>query len=136
MEVLAWKVRISVLWLFYAVAMSASAVLDFMEPGVIEEIMAGEIRGMQISAGFLLFASLFWLILLIMAFLSLILKDSANRWTNIILGIVFAVFHIVNLIGHVAKGELPPAHLLLDVSMIVVPALIAWHAWKWPTQEA
>jgi len=136
MEVLAWKVRISVLWLFCAVAMSASMVLSLMDPGVIEGVMAGEMEAWQISAGLLLFVSLFWLIPLVMAFLSLTLKDAANRWANIILGIVFAVFTIVNVIAHTMKGEPPVGHLLIVLSMIVVPALIAWHAWKWPTQEA
>jgi len=136
MEVLAWKVRISVLWLFCAVAMSASMVLSLMEPGVIEGVMAGEMDAWQISAGLLLFVSLFWLIPLVMAFLSLTLKDAANRWANIILGIVFAVFTIVNVIAHTMKGQPPVGHLLIVLSMIVVPALIAWHAWKWPTQEA
>lgn len=136
MEILAWKVRISLLWLFCAVAMSAAMVLSFMEPGVIEEMMSGEVEGFQISAGFLLFMSLFWLIPLVMAFLSLTLKDAANRWANIILGIVFAVFTIVDVIAHTMKGEPPVGHLLIVLSMIVVPALIAWHAWKWPTQEA
>ena len=131
MEVLAWKVRISVLWLFCAVAMSAGMVLGFMEPGVIEEVMAGEM-----SVGVLLFMSLLWLIPLVMAFLSLTLKDAANRWANIILGIVFAVFHIVNVIRVTMTGELPVGSLLIALSMIVAPALIAWHAWKWPTQEA
>jgi hypothetical protein len=131
MEVLTWKVRISVLWLFCAVAMSAGMVLGFMEPGVIEEVMAGEM-----SVGVLLFMSLLWLIPLVMAFLSLTLKDAVNRWANIILGIVFAVFHIVNVIRVTMTGELPVGALLIALSMIVAPALIAWHAWKWPTQEA
>lgn len=136
MENLTWKVRISVLWLFYAVAMSATMVLAFMEPGVIEGIMAGEMGGEQISAGFLVIFALSFLILLIMAFLSLVLKESANRWTNIILGIVFAVFTIYDTVSHVTKGGLSPALLLMHLSMIVVPAVIVWHAWQWPTQEA
>jgi len=136
MESLTLKVRIAVLWLLLAVAMSASMVLGFMEPGIIEEIMAGEIEGWQISAGLLLFFALFWLIPLTMAFLSVTLKDSPNRRTNIILGIIFTVWNIFHLLSHLVQGQLPLNHLVIGLWTIVVAALIAWHAWKWPKQEA
>jgi len=134
MESLIWRLRISVLWLFYAVAMSAGMMLYLMGPGAIEDIMAGETEGMKISTGLLMFMALFMLIPLIMAFLSLILKYSANRWANFILGIIFAVFDLVDVIGQLTKGETGP--ILIGLSMIVVPALIAWHAWKLPKEEA
>ena len=133
MERLTWKVRISVLWLFMAVAMSAHSILAFMDPAAMEEL--GE---MQMSAGMFVFMALFWLIPLIMAFLSLILTDSANRWANIVLGIVFTVLNIWHLIMHLAEPSVEPSvHQILVIgSTVVVAALIAWYAWKWPKQEA
>ena len=129
MEILRWKIRISVLWIFMAVAMSAHSVLAFMEPGAMEQI--GE---MQISAGMFLFMALFWWVPLVMAVLSVTLKDLANRWTNIILGIVFTALNIFHLIEHLAD---PSAHQILIIgSTVVVTALIFWHALKWPKQEA
>ena len=129
MEILRWKIRISVLWIFMAVAMSAHSVLAFMEPGAMEQI--GE---MQISAGMFLFMALFWWVPLVMAVLSVTLKDLANRWTNIILGIVFTVLNIFHLIEHLAD---PSAHqILIIASTVVVTALIFWYALKWPKQEA
>ena len=135
MEILRWKTRIAVLWIFLAVAMSASMVLSFMGPGVIEEIIAGEIEGMEITEELLALFGIFWLIPLIMAVLSLTLKDSANRWTNTVLGIIFAVWNIVHLIMHLTGGELPLEHLMFMVPMIVVSGLIFWYAWRWPIQE-
>ena len=129
MEILRWKIRISVLWIFMAVAMSAHSVLAFMEPGAMEQI--GE---MQISAGMFLFMALFWWVPLVMAVLSVTLKDLANRWTNIILGIVFTALNIFHLIEHLAD---PSAHqILIIASTVVVTALIFWYALKWPKQEA
>ena len=129
MGILQWKIRISVLWIFMAVAMSAHSVLAFMEPGAMEQI--GE---MQISAGMFLFMALFWWVPLVMAVLSVTLKDLANRWTNIILGIVFTALNIFHLIEHLAD---PSAHQILIIgSTVVVTALIFWHALKWPKQEA
>lgn len=74
MEILRWKTRIAVLWIFMAVAMSAHSVLYFMGPNAIEEI-----EGMHVSAGMLFFMAIFWWVPLVMAVLSLTLKDSANR---------------------------------------------------------
>ena len=92
---------------------------------------------MQIGAGMFVFVALFWLIPLIMAFLSLILKDSTNRWANIVLGIVFTLLNIWHLIMHLAEPSVEPSvHQILVIgSTVVVAALIAWYAWKWPKQE-
>ena len=129
MGILQWKIRISVLWIFMAVAMAAHNVLAFMEPGAMEQI-----EEMQISVGMFLFMALFWWVPLVMAVLSVTLKDLANRWTNMILGIVFTVLNIFHLIEHLAD---PSAHQILIIgSTVVVTALIFWHALKWPKQEA
>jgi len=128
MERLTWKIRISVLWLFMAVAMSAHSVLSFMERDVVEQMWE-----MQMGVGMLVFMALFWLIPLIMAALSLTLKDSANRWANIVLGIVFTLLNIGHLVEHLTP---PVVHqILILASTVVVTALIAWYAWKWPKQE-
>jgi len=126
---LALKTRISVLWLFMAVAMSAHGVLAFMEPGAMEQI--GE---MQISAGMFLFMSLFWWVPLVMAVLSVTLKDLANRWANMILGIVFTVLSIFHLTEHLAQSSVH--QILIIGSTVVVAALIFLYALRWPKQEA
>ena len=122
------KIKISVLWIFMAVSMSAHAVLSFMEPGAIEEI-----RAMAMGPEMFLFVALFWWIPLVMAVLSVTLKDVANRWMNLVMGGIFTILNIVHLIEHLAQ---PSAHQLLILgSTVVVTALIVWYAWKWPKQE-
>lgn len=79
-----WKIKISVLWLFSAVAFLAHQILALMEPGVIAGIMDGEVEGMKIGTELILLFAILFLVPLIMAFLSLTLKDSINRWANII----------------------------------------------------
>ena len=129
MEILRWKTRIALLWVLMAVAMSAHAVLAFMEPGAMEKV--GE---MAMGPGMMLFMALFWLVPLWLAFVSMTVKDSCNRWTNFILGIIFTILNIFHLTEHLAQ---PSVHQLLIVcSTIVITALIAWYAWSWPKQEA
>jgi hypothetical protein len=128
MEILRWKTRIAVLWIFMAVAMSAHAVLSFMEREAVEQLWE-----MEMGQGMMLLMALFWWVPLVMAVLSLTLKDSANRWANFVVGIVFTILNIVHLTEHLAE---PSAYLILLIgSTIVVTGLIAWFAWRWPKPQ-
>jgi len=136
MENLALKTRLAVLWLFIAVTMSANTTLYFIVPGVIDEIRAGQVVGMQAGSELLLMMAVtyFWAPL-VMAVLSLTLKDKANRWANIILGIFYAGFILFELTMNITTVAYPYV-ILMDTSAIVVAALIAWYAYKSPKQEA
>lgn len=114
-----------------AVAMSAHAVLSFMEPGAIEKITSGELA---VGSGMLFFMSLFWWVPLVMAFLSVTLRDLADRWANIILGIVFTALNVFHLIEHFLAE--PSVHQILIIgSTVVVTALIFFYALRWPKQK-
>ena len=137
MEILRWKARLSVLWVFMAVGWSAAMFLTFIMPGVIEEMMTGEFRGGQLTEERMVCYSLIWLIPLVMAVLCLTLNGSANRWLNFVLGILFALWFILGIFEHQVWGEESSiAVLLMYIAAIVVGALIAWFAWKLPKQEA
>ncbi|MFQ5821976.1 MAG: DUF6326 family protein [Candidatus Heimdallarchaeota archaeon] len=125
------KVRISVLWIFMAVA--SYRCIYYLEPGFIEGILSGEWAEYQ-SPGMLLFIANIWLIPFIMAFLSVTLEDLANRRANIVLGIAFTGFNIYHFILHLV--EFPTIYSLLIVGLTVVATvLIVWYAWKWPNEE-
>jgi hypothetical protein len=129
MEYMIWKIRISFLWIFMAVAMSAHSLLALMELDIAEQMWATEMGG-----GMLVLLALFcWLIPLSMAVLTVTLNDTTNRWTNLVLGIVFTLFNIYHLIEHLTTA-LAIHQILVIGSTIVVTALVAWLAWKWPKQ--
>ena len=130
MEILRWKTRIAVLWVFMAVAMSAHGLLVAMVPGGLEKVIA-EVEAM--GPGMLVFFALFWLVPLWLAFLSMTLKGSSNRWVNFILGIIFTLLNIWHFTEHVAEPAVE--QILIIGSTVVVTALIAWFAWRWPKQE-
>lgn len=125
-----WKIRVSVLWLFPLMGFLASAVLLFMEPGIMVELVEeGTIEGMQVVADLLLAgAAIDILGPLVMAFLSLTLKDSINRWLNIIVGGIYAVLEFITLVEELAnpKGYM----VLMLIAAVVAPILIVWYAWK------
>jgi len=130
-ENLALKMRLAVLWLFVAVAMSANTILYFVVPGVIDEIRMGKVVGMQATPELLLVMAVtyFW-VPLVMSVLSLSLRDRRNRLANIALGIFYSVFILFELTMNIITVAYPYL-ILMDISAIVVSAFIAWYAWKW-----
>ena len=125
------KIKLAVFWLFIAVAMLANTVLYLIVPGVIDEIRTGEIVGMQAGAELILgMAIMYYWLPLFMTVLSLTLKDTENRWLNILLGSFYAAFILFELTMNVTTVAYPYA-ILMDVSVLAVAALIACHAWKW-----
>jgi len=122
-------IRISVLWIFAAVAMSAHYVMLFFEPDVLQKTGAGASARLAIVEAF---AN--WLIPLTMAFLSVTLGNLANRNLNMVLGGLFTLLSIIHIarcpIVHISNK--PSVHqLLLCISTVVVTALIFWYAWNW-----
>jgi len=98
--------------------------------------MEGAILGMQIGQELLLgMAVMYFWIPLVMAVLSLSLKDKANRWANIILGIVYIGFVLVELVSNILTAAYPYA-ILMSTSALAVAALITWYAYKWPIRKA
>lgn len=101
-----------------------TSIIMLMEPGVLEGIMTGEVLGMQITPEILVVAAIERLVPIVMAFLALTLKDSINRWTNIIVGIAYTALNLISMID----GS--PQMILMWASAAVATALIVWYAWK------
>ena len=133
MELMRCKTRLAVLWLIKAIGFTAFWILSFVEPGKIEGLMAGKVMGMQVSDGQMVMFGLFWWVPWIMAWLSLTLKGSANRWANFVLAVLFFIAITFDTI-HFA-GECSVAMQVDQVLGILVSALIAWYAWKLPKEE-
>ena len=123
-----WKIKVSVLWLFIAINMTANTMLYFLVPGVIDNIMGGEIVGMQAGQELLLIMAImyFW-IPLVMAVLSLNLKDKMDRRINIILGIFYFGFISFELIMNITTVAYPYV-ILMDVSTIISAIVVVLYA--------
>jgi hypothetical protein len=127
------KIKLSVLWIALMFFYLYNDVFSLFQPGIIEELYGGEISGIQFNQSVLFAAALLMAIPSFMMFLSLALPAKANRRVNIIVGI----FHAVVLLGTLlVPGEIWAYYALYMVFEAVFIALIVWHAWKWPTQEA
>ena len=130
-----WRVRVSVLWIVDVVALAAAFTLAMFEPGILDDILSGKLEGMEINVGVMLLAAFFWLVPMIMMYLSLVLGRSAARWLNIILGLILGLLNLFDFINAVPSIEpLGIARTIMIAIMVIVPLLIAWHGWKWPQE--
>jgi phosphoglycerol transferase MdoB-like AlkP superfamily enzyme len=107
-------------------------ILTFYQTGALEEIIGGELAGVQINQAFSLTAAIVMAIPSVMVFLSLALKAKVNRWANIIVGIYSAGLLLVTVL---LAAAFDPHYILYDIIEAVLIALIIGYAWKWPKQE-
>jgi hypothetical protein len=105
-------------------------VLSTLKPGVLENILIGEIEGMQITPELLFFYAVIVVFPLTMAFLTQILKDNINRWANVIMGTVGVILSLFGL----SQGLDYAYSILLWMVKIIVNILIIYHAYKWPKE--
>ena len=126
------KIKLSGLWVALMFFYLYRDVLGFMEPGHVDDLLAGELAGVRMTQAVLLGSAVLMAIPSVMVFLSLALRAQANRWANVILGIA----HIVILAGTFFVGEVSVLYAFYAIVEFVLIALIVWHAWKWPLREA
>ena len=135
MEALKYKIKISVLWISFAVCSSAAMIIWFIEPGILEQIMTtGTIGNEKLTQVTIVSFALWWIIPLSMAFLTQILKWSLNRWLNLIIGLICALGTIFYFISNLVTGWFTVANFLILMFMFVITVLITWHAWKFPKE--
>ena len=120
MENLSLKMKISMLWIFVAVGTFLYLVFLSSKP-----------IAMEPTEGSLVIGTVVVLVPLAMPYLSMTLKDSINRWINIIAAVAYTGFQIIifasNTYVHVR---------LLEVIKTVATLAIVWYAYRWPKEEA
>jgi hypothetical protein len=120
------KTILSTLWIFVMFNyLYADLVMMIANPAIYQKMAASMTDGVML--GFTVLME----ILIAMILLSRILKYRANRWANIIAGVVGTAFVAMTL------GGKPPAfYLFLSTIEIACTLFIVWYAWTWPNPEA
>jgi hypothetical protein len=120
------KAILSTVWIFVMFNyLYGDLAMVIFRPAAYQRIVAG------MSEGLVFGATVLMEILIAMVLLSRVLKYEANRWANIIMGIVGTAFAALTLIGK------PPAfYVFLSAIEIACTLFIVWYAWTWPNPEA
>ena len=131
MDLLRCKARLAVLWVMKAIGFSVFLFLGMMKYDTMGNMWKA--MGLQVNDAIAVMFGLLWWIPFIMAWLSMTLKGSANRWSNFILGIIMCVLLIFDMAKNASISS--PAMLVDFILGILICALIAWYAWKLPKEE-
>ena len=124
------KMKLSALWVALMLLYIYADIFSLYRPGHIEKMMEGLMGPFPVTQGSLLVMSILMIIPAVMVSLSLTLKPKVNRWANIILGVLYTVVNISNLIG-----ETWVYYIFSGVVEIALTLLIVWYAWKWRNPE-
>lgn len=122
------KTRFSLLWTFILFNMIYADILGFMKPGFLEDVITGDVGGVQVTTGFLLIAAVMLEIPILMVLLSRFLKYRINRWANMIAAVITILF----IIG---GGSAAPHYIFFATIEVLALLLIIWSAWKWKNIE-
>jgi len=79
---------LSNLWIFVLFNIIFRDLHQLGKPGFIEEIMSGVVNGIKITGELMLIGGFLAEIPILMVLLSRILNDKANKWANLIAGII------------------------------------------------
>jgi len=127
---LKWKIKLSALWVILGLNYVSYHFLSLIGSGEVEKT---PIQVSDETIGYIV--TIFYLVHCIMIWLSLVLKDSANRLTNIVLGVLFTAIKAFALVYNLLNSGSPSLSFNI-LWGFVAAALVVWYAWKWPKQEA
>ena len=121
------KIKLSVLWIFAMFNYLYCDIVGLMDHDLLNQFLTGHAGGMDITAGFLLGASILMEIPTAMILLSIILNSKINRWFNIIAALIMTVVQTLTLFS----GTPTIYYVFFSIIEIGCTAFIAWYAWNW-----
>jgi hypothetical protein len=125
------KVLLSTIWIFATFNYLYCDVLSLMDSELLKQYLTGRVNGIEFSQGFLLGAALLVEIPIAMVLLSRVLKYRANRWANIIAGVVMTLVQAASLFA----GAPAMYYVFCSVLEISATVLIVWFALNWHDAE-
>ncbi len=120
------KTKLSTLWIVVMFNMAYADIFGLHLPGTMDELLefAGDTPITQLMLG----GAIITEIPIAMILLSRVLKYKANRWANIIVGVITIVYVI-------GGGSTSPHYIFIAAIEVVLLSLIVWYAWKWTNPE-
>lgn len=124
MLALSMKAKLSTLWIFFLFNIIFRDIHEFVEPGFMEEVLTGTVNGAPVTEHMLLLGGVMIEVPIAMVLLSRVLPYGANRWTNMIVAILYGV--LVPAFGTTDLDD--TFHLIMEVAAL---STVIWSAWRW-----
>ena len=124
------NLKLASLWVSFMFLYIYVDYFGLYKPDYISNILAGKVFVFDITQVFLLTALALTTIPALMIFLSIALPAKINRWTNIVVAVVYIPYTLFNL-----AGEFWMYLVYGAVVEVILLFLIINYAWKWPKIE-
>jgi Family of unknown function (DUF6326) len=125
------KIILSTLWIFAMFNYLYADVISLTDPVGLNKIITGHVGSVQITPGFLLGSAILMETAIAMVLLSRVLMYRANRWANIIVGLI----HTVAVLSSMFVGTPALYYIFFGTIEIVCTLFIIGYAWKWTDEE-
>ena len=129
MKFLDLKLRMIALWVWAAIGMTAALLFVFFKPARLETLMS---KIEAIGPSWFIIAPLYGLIPLVMTFLTITLKDRANKLTNRILSIIYIALILYDFVPMLLDPAID--QIIIVGSVLVAVAYLIFYSWKWPAK--
>lgn len=117
------KAILSTLWIFVVLNyLYGDLAMMIFHPATYQRLTAG------MSEWLVLGAAAFMELPIAMVLLSRVLNHAANRWANVVIGVVFSAFAVATLL----PGRPPAFYAFLSAAEIAATLFIVWYSWTWP----
>jgi len=126
------KTRLSTLWIFAMLNYLYADIVTLMDPEARKIIQSGSVGPLQINQGFLLGAAILMETAIAMVLLSRVLKYRANRWANVIAGIIHTAAMSLSLLTSTPA----PYYIFFPAMEIPCTLFIIWLALRWKPDAA
>ena len=116
------RVKLSILWVFAALNYIYADVFTALDP-------SSDNGSVRMTHGIMLGVAIFMETAMVMVPLARLLKYRANRWANVVAGIL----HTAAVIGSLfVTGKMPASYYIFFACVeSVTTSIIVWNAWKW-----
>jgi len=127
------RIILSVLWIARKLSGLQGDSARLHDPVALQELVSGT-TDIPVTNAMVLILSIILAVPIVMSFLSLILKEKANRRANLSTGIFFVAWEVIFLIFIYSQDA--AYEVFWGFAYLFFVVLIVGYAWKWPKQEA
>ena len=124
------KIKLMGLWITLMLLYIYCDIYSFHRTGYIEEMIANKIGPFEVSQGILAVFGALMIIPALMIPVCLFLKTKINKWLNIVIGVLYTLVNIGNLIG-----ETWVYYWIYGLIEAVITIIIVITAYKWKNDE-
>lgn len=124
------KLKLASLWTSFMFLYIYVDYFHLYMPGSMKDVMAGKMFIFDITQSALLIGLVSVTIPALMIYFSVTLPAKANRWTNLIVAILYIPYTVFNLVGEVW------IHMIFGAIVeVTILSLIISYSWKWRQQQ-